>query len=324
MTPEIQKSQVIQDQLADLTQTLEKEKVQLTPEVEEYVRSHVRAVQNKLQAGQDVYENDLEFILKVKMWVLMPKEWRNKYTSIEDMETNEELKGATVSDVYETIKRDISIKQWMDLLHMTEVAEEKREWIDKTFLFPGNGKIETKGNFNLENCTGLTKLPEGLKVGGNLYLTNCTGLTKLPEGLSVGRNLDLTNCTGLTKLPKGLRVGFTLNLNRCTGLTELPEDLMVVLNLSLDGCTGLTELPNNLSVSELDLGHCASLIKLPENLSIFRHLFLGHCTKLKKLPDELSVAGNLYLSDDLDEQIIKDAERLKKEGRIRGKIFDYI
>ena len=51
MAPELTKPQSAQEQLADLTQTLEKEKVQLTPEIEEYVRSHVRAVQDKLQAG---------------------------------------------------------------------------------------------------------------------------------------------------------------------------------------------------------------------------------------------------------------------------------
>jgi len=118
-------SQTAQEQLADLTQTFEKENVQPTPEVKEYVRSHVRAVQDKLQSGKPVYENELEFIPKVKMWMRMPKEWREKYPSVEEMVKSEEMKNVTMSDVYEAQKRDIDIKQWLDLLHMAEIQDKE-------------------------------------------------------------------------------------------------------------------------------------------------------------------------------------------------------
>ena len=53
------------------------------------------------------------------------------------------------------------------------------------------------GSLDLEGCTGLTQLPEGLTVGGSLYLRGCTGLTQLPEGLTVGGSLYLRGCTGI-------------------------------------------------------------------------------------------------------------------------------
>lgn len=47
---------------------------------------------------------------------------------------------------------------------------------------------ENDGNLDLEGCTGITSLPEGLTVGGYLDLRG-TGITALPEGLKVGGNI---------------------------------------------------------------------------------------------------------------------------------------
>ena len=243
MTPELHKSQAALEQLADLTKTLEKEKVQLTPEVEEYVREHVRAVQDKLQAGQDVYESDLEFIPKVKMWV-------------------------------EAIRRKISLKQWLDLLHVAKAREKNIDWIDKTFQFPGGGKVKAEEEWRIS----IPHKPRRSVVKG-LYLTGCTGLTSLPEGLEVGGGLYLAGCTGLTKLPEGLKIDGDLDLRGCTGLTELLEGLSVGGYLNLINCTGLT-----------------------------------------KLPEGLSVGRDLWLSEDSQEQVKKDAERLQSEGKIGGEI----
>jgi len=293
MTPELTKSQYALDQLDGLTQTLEKEKVQLTPEVEEYVRNHVRAVQDKLQTGQDVRESDLEFIPKVKTWVLMPKEWKDKYKSVEEMAKSEEY--------IEAKKRNISILQWLDLLHIADAASCEQEWIDENFKFPGRGRIETEGD---------------------LELNKCTELTRLPNGLTVGKDLRLEGCTGLTKLPEGLKVEWGLYLAGCTGLTEFPEKWSSVNYLDLSGCAGLTKLPERLKVGEaLFLRECAGLTKLPEGLSILWDLDLDGCTGLTKLPEGLSVGENLWLNQDGNEQVKKDAERLKKEGKIKGDIL---
>jgi hypothetical protein len=269
MTPELTKSQVAQEQLDELNQTLEKEKVQLTPEIEKYVREHVRAVQDKLQAGQDVYENELEFIPIVKMWVKMPKEWREKYKSVEEMEESNEYNEAK--------KRRISLKQWLDLVHVTESAGREKEWIDEKFIFPGGGKIKVNEDLDLENCTGLTSLPEGLEIVGALILDGCTGLTSIPKDLKIGLGLHLVGCINLTSLPDELKIIHGgLYLEGCNGLKSLPEGLRVGYSLHLNGCTGL-----------------------------------------KSLPNELKVGGKLRLSENLHVQVKKDAERLKSEGKIR-------
>ena len=234
----------MQERMADLKETLKKEKVKLTPEVELYIQEHLRAVQDKLQNGEDVYEEDLAFIDEVKMWVGMPEEWRNKYVSIEEMKRA----GYTRESSFEASKRGISIKQWLDLLHVAKADGKSRKWIDETFTFPGGGKIEVERNLDLNLCTGLTTLPEGLEVGGGLYLSFCTGLTHLPEGLKVGGSLDLEACTSLTTLPEGLKVGKWLDLEGCTALITLPEGLKVGWELHVNGCTGLTSLPEGLEV----------------------------------------------------------------------------
>jgi hypothetical protein len=87
--------------------------------------------------------------------------------------------------------------------------------------------VKVNGDLNLYYCTGITKLPDGLRVALRLSIKYCTGLTELPDDLKVGVNMDIQGCTGLTKLPGGLRVGGYLNLHGCAGLTELPDDLQV-------------------------------------------------------------------------------------------------
>ena len=114
------------------------------------------------------------------------------------------------------------------------------------------GPLEVEGSLDLDGCTSLTTLPEGLSVGGWLDLRGCTSLTTLPEGLSVGNWLDLDGCTSLTTLPEGLSVGGWLDLDGCTSLTTLPEELSVGGSLDLRGCTSLTTLPEGLSVQDLN------------------------------------------------------------------------
>ena len=115
-----------------------------------------------------------------------------------------------------------------------------------------DGKPFYGGSLDLENCTGITALPDNLTVGGSLDLENCTGITALPDNLTVGGYLDLENCTGITALPDNLTVGGYLDL-RGTGITALPDNLTVGGYLDLRG-TGITALPDNLTVGDsLDL-----------------------------------------------------------------------
>ena len=64
-----------------------------------------------------------------------------------------------------------------------------------------DGRPYFDGDLNLNDCTGLTSLPDDLEIDGNLNLASCTGLTSLPNGLKIGGALRLTGCTGLTSLP---------------------------------------------------------------------------------------------------------------------------
>jgi hypothetical protein len=83
-------------------------------------------------------------------------------------------------------------------------------------------------------------------------------------------------------------------------------------------------LPDNLSVGGyLHLGGCTGLTELPEGLKVGGDLHLGGCTGLTELPEGLKVGGDLYLSKDLNEQVIKDADRLKEEGKIAEEITGF-
>jgi hypothetical protein len=289
MTIEISNSsQYTAQRLADLTETLEKEKVELTPEVEEYVRAHVRAVQDKLQAGEPIFESDLAFIDKVKVWVLMPEEWREKFESVEKMEEEKS----------EADKRLISLNQWLALLHMAKVSGKQREWIDGRFIFSRRGIISSKMNLHLGGCESLTYLPENLRL----------------------ENLNIIGCTSLKSLPAGLKVKNSVCLKDCTSLESLPEDFETE-NLDLEGCTALKRLPENFRrIGILDLNDCTSLESLPEGLKVEYFLNLEGCTSLTTLPGNLEVGNDLYLSSDMNKQVKEAAERLKREGKIKDEV----
>jgi len=242
-------SQSILDQLSEIQDEAKKNKVQLAPEVEAYIREHLEIVQQKYANNEPVYEEDLEFIKDVRLWVSLQDNVRQMFPTIESMN-----KEATD----EAVKRHISPKQWLDLLHVAEAARKDKKWIDETFRFPGGGRIETDMIY-LNTCTSLKSLPAGLKVRGSINLKNCTSLSTLPAGLKAGRIMDLGGCTSLSTLPAGLKVKGVLVLGGCTSLISLPADL--------------------------------------------------------------EVGYNLYLPRNLQLQVIKDAERLKREGKIKGEII---
>ena len=177
-----------------------------------------------------------------------------------------------------------------------------------------DGKPFYGGSLDLENCTGITALPDNLTVGGYLYLRGTgitalpdnltvggyldlrgTGITALPDNLTVGGSLDLENCTGITALPDNLTVGDSLDLENCTGITALPDNLTVGGSLDLRG-TGITALPDNLTVGgSLDL-RGTGITALPNNLTVGGSLDLENCTGITALPDNLTVGDSLYLS----------------------------
>jgi len=218
-------SSSILDQISEIQDEAKKNKVQLTPEVKQYIREHLDAVRQKLANREEITEDDMKFMQDVRLWISLQEEMRRKYRSIEEMKQSSEVSEA----VKEASARGISPKQWFDLLHIATVVTERIEifnkvfgypegqkiaWIDKTFEFPGNGRIKTVGQLKLSDYEDLTRLPDNLTVNTNLNLSDCISLTSLPSNLTVGGFLSLKNCTSLTHLPDGLSVRGDLDLTK--------------------------------------------------------------------------------------------------------------
>jgi hypothetical protein len=264
MKDESQLSQDLEQRLADLTGTLEIEKVELSPEVEEYARAHVRAVQDKLQTGQPVFEADLAFIDNVKLWVMMPENLREEFKSVEQM----------YAEKPEADERHISLKQWLDLLHVAKTTGNPRYWINGQFKFNGGGRIDAE----------------------SIFITCYSHLKVLPENLNVEKNLDLTDCTSLVSLPKNLKIGGGLGLRGCISLVSLPENLNPDPYLDLAHCRSLKSLPKKLSVTGiLNLKGCASLTSLPEDLMVSVGVFLSDdmCDQVRIDAERLASEGKI-------------------------------
>ena len=121
-----------------------------------------------------------------------------------------------------------------------EAAQDAVESVDKLqqqidrFREQTGYKLEIRNDrpyyddfIDLENCTDLTELPDGLTVRNYLCINGCTGLTKLPDNMTVGRDFYLNDCVNLTSLPHGLTVKGCMYLDNCNGLTSFPADLTV-------------------------------------------------------------------------------------------------
>jgi len=185
---------------------------------------------------------------------------------------------------------------------MAEFMENVRLWV----AMPEEWRSD---NPDLKSAEEIKKDPEVIN------LTKNASKEAKKRHISVGQWLDLlhvANANGkkdkkewIEKQFACLKVGHLgdgtiyvdddLYLHDCTKLRKLPTRLEVNRNLFLDGCTGLTRLPDELRV---EWG-----------------LSLVDCTRLTGLPTSLEV-GTLVLSQNLNEQVKRDAERLKKEGKI--------
>ncbi len=85
------------DQLADLQETMQREKVELTPEVEAYLKENVEKIQGKLMNGEPVYPRDMKFIEEIKVWIeneIMIRKLKVRFES--EMHLHEEVEWAKV------------------------------------------------------------------------------------------------------------------------------------------------------------------------------------------------------------------------------------
>ena len=111
-------------------------------------------------------------------------------------------------------------------------------------------------------------LPPGVRVEYRLDLEGCTELESLPEGLKVG-SLILRGCTSQRSLPEGLDAYF-LDISGCTGIERWPKRGSVqVGRFAARGCAQVRSLPCWLTrLAQLDVRDCTSLRKLPEGLTV--------------------------------------------------------
>jgi hypothetical protein len=96
---------------------------------------------------------------------------------------------------------------------------------------------------------------------------------------------------------------------------RLPDNFIVKGKLSL-AASQIKELPDNLSVGNNLYLFSTDIKELPDNLSVGNNLYL-FSTDIKELPDNLSVGGDLIVNEGLEKQ----AEKLKKQGRIKGEVI---
>jgi len=294
---------ILQEVMRDITELAEKEKVELTSEIREYVREHVRMTQDQYRTHEDVSDKDIVFIENAKSWLLMPKQLKERYSTIEDMK----------NETSEANKREISLKQWLSLLNVAEASHQPIKWIDETFDFPGNGKIHVEKSLSLvfERSTSLRSLPDNLTVENNLTLENCPLLTSLPNNLKVGEELGLHMCPSLTSLPDNFSVRSltindpsllkgitTLNAQKVeienSNATSFPKNFPTIKWLRLFNCPYLESLSDNLNVKSLYIRACPSLKSLPDNLRVDTLTIGSNCDSLKSLPDNLN-AGTISI-----------------------------
>ncbi len=90
-------------------------------------------------------------------------------------------------------------------------------------------------------------------------------------------------------------------------------------DVDLENYTDLVALPKNLKVKgNLNLKGCTELLSLPENLEVGEDLHIEGCTQLTSLPKSLKVGGLIYVSDDMHDDVKRDAaERNGEKGKAK-------
>lgn len=180
-------------------------------------------------------------------------------------------------------------------MYTISVDEARSFILGQTFMFDSwlEEELHVAGEVDLSHQTELTAVPPQIRNVWALNLEGCTSLTSLPEGLDVHR-LNLNGCTALKQLPSGL-VAHSLQAQG-SGLISLPDDLKVTYKLDLTDCRMLKSLPENLHTGSLIVQGCTQLRALPEGLSIY-FLNASNCTTLSEWGQTGTVeVGNINLS----------------------------
>ncbi|KAL0885323.1 hypothetical protein Bca101_009305 [Brassica carinata] len=159
--------------------------------------------------------------------------------------------------------KDTSKLKWVDLSHSSELRE-----------ISGLLGASNLQRLNLEGCTDLTTLPQGVQEMESLVYLNMGG------------------CTRLVSLPNmNLKSLKTLVLSYCLNLEQFPVISESLESIYLQG-TAITDVPTSIEVLQklflLNLKDCKSLKSLPsslEKLRALQELILSDCSKLKMFPE---------------------------------------
>jgi len=174
-------------------------------------------------------------------------------------------------------------------------------------LLPGLSCYE----LDLKNSS-VTALPADLRVDYRIDLEGCTGLRSLPEGLKVG-SLILRGCISLEALPDGLDVYF-LDISGCTGIASWPRRGSIqVGRLTARGCAQLRSLPPWMTrLAQLDLRDCANLRELPEGLVVTSWIDVAG-TRIRALPSSLKGVQLRWRGVTVDERVAFRPELITAE-----------
>ncbi|KAL6871019.1 hypothetical protein ACP4OV_014867 [Aristida adscensionis] len=161
-------------------------------------------------------------------------------------------------------------------------------------------------HLRIEDCDGLTELPEsmrGLRSLRYLIIWGCCALCKLPDWLGELQSLHtiwISKCHGLSSLPPSMQrltTLRTLEIWGCFAFVQLPEwlgELRSLQGLDISGLPSLNSLPQSLqhltSLQWLVITGCDALHRLPECLGEIRSLhriWIGDLRGLTCLPQSM-------------------------------------
>jgi len=236
---------------------------------EEEAKDVCEVLQEKLERGDELTALELRFLEEVARRKELSEQLQQQVGTVRTLLSF--LMGGKTIDQYEAAKRGITPQQWLDVLHIAEVCEKDREWLDKTFVFPGDGTIRTSTFLHLKKRS-LRRLPDHLKIKGKLNVTDCALFECLPSGLEVGKDLHIERCPLIEELPQGLIVGDAVDIIDCEAFKILPQGFKVKGSLFIDKCPSLEKLPEGLEVGYyLSVWDCLALRGLPEGLQVGIH-----------------------------------------------------
>lgn len=222
------------------------------------------------------------------------------------IQLNSDFKGTKWNDEWEGYQLDI-----------TKLPQEfivKGELVLPQTIKKMPKNIEAGKSLTIYSCD-IDSLPENMIVGEELSLNDMKKLRNFAKNYKIGGDISISNCPRL-ELPEGIIVNGDLNLDT---LIKLPKKLVIKGDLYIEGLQDSYDIPPNIDENipeditvERDL-----VVRLPDNIRSFICLTRGRIWETHTNGYPAIVKGK----KPLPEALIYKIKTLKKEGKIRGRIF---